>query len=275
MFGFRRLLLLSSVSAAVLVGAAILAKGETAGLFTDATVVDTAPNQAVLTRYASRTGTVDDFLASQSGSAKLVYDVSGNLVWSPHNIGLGSETPGVSWTASRSTIVVDATASPIGTTTADKVVEDTTVTNTHDIRQSITVIAGETYCFAVRCKAAEHTRISLRAGGTSANSATFDLSNGTIIIAGASSAAAISSLGSGWYLCSVIFVAPTTSEVFYISLCRDTFNTIGLDVYTGDGVSGIYVWGMQVNRGPVPSAYLATTTAARGTMIPSRMRRSA
>jgi len=33
--------------------------------------------------------------------------------------------------------------------------------------------------------------------------------------------------------------------------------------YAGDGVSGVYLWGAQVNKGSVPTAYLPTTTTAR------------
>jgi hypothetical protein len=33
--------------------------------------------------------------------------------------------------------------------------------------------------------------------------------------------------------------------------------------YSGDGTSGIYLWGAQLNRGYIPTPYLATTSAAR------------
>jgi hypothetical protein len=256
-----RLLLFSSTS--VLAGAALLARGETAGLFTDVSAVDTAPTKAVLTRYASRSGTVDDFLASQSGSAKLVYDVSGNLVWSPHNQLLQSQTAGVSpWALTAVTVTSDVIAAPDGTLTADKLVEDATTTSPHRQNQTVTVIQGEVYCYSVCLKAAERTWIFLQTSVAAVATAFFDLSNGVVGTTGGANfvSAAITSLGNGWYRCQLVLTAATsTSMPCFVQLASSS----SINSYDGVVGNGLYVWGAQLNRGTVPTTYLATTTAAR------------
>ncbi|MEN9807767.1 MAG: hypothetical protein RL756_2287 [Pseudomonadota bacterium] len=138
-----------------------------------------------------------------------------------------------------------ATTDPLGGNTADFIQENTT-TGFHDVRFTVAgATVGADYTFSFAVKAAGRTRVAL---GSFTFSATgyrgFDLSNGTTFsVAGGSltepKSFSISNLGDGWYRISVTNTAAGTSGSIQLYLISS--GTSGS--YTGDGVSGIYIWG--------------------------------
>lgn len=180
------------------------------------------------------------------------------------------EFDNASWTKSRTSVTANAIASPDGTTTADKIVEDTTVSATHRSYQLAAKAASSlTRTFSVYLKAGERTKAALRfADQVEAVAARVDvdLSEGTIgstsITGGATitaSSATIRNAGGGWYRCTITatFDATITSTGAFISL-RDAAGAL---TYTGDGASGLYAWGAQVEDGSVATSFIETTTA--------------
>lgn len=151
------------------------------------------------------------------------------------------------WAKTRSSVTANAIVAPDGNTTADKLVEDTTVTNSHIISQTYTSTIGAAYTWSVYAKAGERTRFRFSADGAVA-SAYFDLSNGTVV----SGAGTISSVGNGWYRCSIsVASAGNASSTMYVWLVDSGTNTS----YTGDGTSGIYLWGAQFEAGSSATAF--------------------
>jgi hypothetical protein len=69
------------------------------------------------------------------------------------------------WSKTRSSIREDETTAPDGTLTADKLVEDTTASNTHTIQSTVTPPATA-HTLSVFAKKGERTWIVLRLGGT-------------------------------------------------------------------------------------------------------------
>jgi hypothetical protein len=158
------------------------------------------------------------------------------------------------WVKTRSSITSNTIVAPDGTLTGDKLVEDTTASNTHQISQSASLTAG-THTYSIFVKAGE--RSVLQAFRSNLNidlfTHTFNLSTGTASGAGAS----IVSVGNDWYLCiSTVTVNTTGSTGINFSINNGSTNS-----YTGDGTSGLFLWGAQVEAGSFPTSYIPTTTA--------------
>ena len=180
------------------------------------------------------------------------------------NLVLRSEEFGTTWTATRSSVTANTITAPNGTLTADAIIEDTTVTNTHNIGQSISFISGTTYTVSVFAKATTSPRFlqiifpSVAFGAT--RRPVFDLVNGTAL-ASTDTTASIENIGDGWYRCITSMVATsTTSTPIQLQLANTYTVGAGSSVYTGDGVSGLYLWGAQLEQSSTVGEYIPTTS---------------
>ena len=169
------------------------------------------------------------------------------------------------WTKTRASITPNAAVAPDGTMTADKLVEDTTATNSHFVFQDKSITAGSIQTMSVYVKAGERSVIQLNLTnvGSDGAFARFDLSSGVIITAatilgaGSSASSSIVALGNGWYRCILSCIINSTSTTAHCS----AFLYLNGSSYTGDGTSGLYIWGAQLESGNL-SSYIPTTTAA-------------
>jgi hypothetical protein len=141
-------------------------------------------------------------------------------------------------------------------------VEDTS-TSLHRIipTSSISVTATNTYTISVFAKSSNRN-INLNGAFIGANS-TFNLSTG-VIDATASGSAKIEALADGWYRCSITGVAPSTvTDGFYYQINK-TAN--GDDSYLGDGTSGVYIFGSQVEQQSVATSFMYNGTEGATTI---------
>jgi hypothetical protein len=159
-----------------------------------------------------------------------------------------------SWTAFNASVSsnVTATLDPQGTNNADKLVEDSS-SAFHDADQVRTYTAAA-YTISVFAKAAGRNHIFLQHfdGGAFFTSGTFNLANGTV-----SGSGSIVSYGNGWYRCSFTATTASGTGKAYINLSNGTTGN-----YQGDGTSGIYLWGCQIELGAYATSYIPTTSAA-------------
>ena len=170
------------------------------------------------------------------------------------------------WTKTNSSITANATTAPSGTATADKLIEALDVSQVHQVAQTgVTVVSLATYTVSVFVKADTRTRVRIAfiagGGGVTADA---NLTAGTIGAAtafsgGTAVASSIQAINNGWYRISVAGsgAAGTSGE-----LRVELLDASGNRQYNGDGTSGLFLWGAQLEAGAFATSYIPTTTTA-------------
>lgn len=170
-------------------------------------------------------------------------------------LGYTQEFDNAAWTKSNATVTANATTAPDGSVSADKLVETTAVTVAHTVQQTITVVTNTPQLISVYAKAGERSKFQLGGGNSFA---TFDLNLGTVTLSVGASATIVS-VGNGWYRCSIAGAVPSVTSLIYgITLVNDA----GSNNYTGDGTSGIYIWGAQLSDSASVDPYVYNPVAA-------------
>jgi hypothetical protein len=162
-----------------------------------------------------------------------------------------------SWTKTNSSITANAATAPDGTLTGDKHIPDNGATigaGATDTRvyQSPSVTSGSSYTLSIYAKAGEYDQLAIAVITSPTNSAIFSLTLGTVV---SGAGATITSVGNGWYRCTLTFTATSTGSL------QIRWSSESSTVSTGDGTSGIYAWGAQLAVGPNALDYTPTTTA--------------
>ena len=143
-----------------------------------------------------------------------------------------------SWDRANSS-VVSGFSSPSGDLNSFKLINNATASVNKYIRTIPTATNGIDYSLSVFAKKGEYDKLRLEDGNNS-QGAWFDLSNGTLLTVGGTVVAKIEDYGNGWYRCSITKPSITTSIFVIIA----GSNSQSLQV--GDGTSGIYIWGAQL-----------------------------
>lgn len=162
------------------------------------------------------------------------------------------------WIKVDATVVQNATTDPLGGNTADKIIPAAGA-SAGQARTAVIVniVAGQTYTWSVYLKAAEFQYVSIVPWTSDDPAVVFNLSNGTIVnTTGPATTPAIESVGNDWYRVSVTRVASSSSALIRIIPWGNP------NSQAGNGTSGIFAWGAQLNSGTL-QPYVATTTTAR------------
>jgi hypothetical protein len=174
------------------------------------------------------------------------------------------------WVKTATTITANAVIAPDGITAGDKLIENS-ATTTHFAQQNVTLLDNTDYSFSVFVKAGERSWIALSStdkAGTQSFSY-FNITAGTLGTIAGTHLASIKTINNGWYRLNIRFNSNSGGSAPYASILLATGDLTSS--YTGDGTSGAYLWGTQLEAGDCISSYVPTaaTGIARSSDVAS------
>jgi hypothetical protein len=175
-------------------------------------------------------------------------------------LGFSEAFDNAAWTKTRASIVTGAQANPVnGLFNAQKLMEDTTASNSHAVSQSFTTIVGVPYTFSAYIKAAGRNFAAVYFSGPN-RGIYVNLTTGAYAgdLIAAPTSYRIDAVGSGWFRVSITATATGTTTNAFIYTANSTPDY----VYTGDGNSGVYIYGAMLSNSASLDPYVPTPGAA-------------
>jgi hypothetical protein len=164
------------------------------------------------------------------------------------------------WNTVAATISANAATAPTGTTIADKLIENSATATHYTETPDYVFVLSTVYTFTCFAKAGERSRIFFNFPTTFTNRiAVFDVSNGTVVSAGGMTCS-IEAINNGWYRCRMTSTADLGGGGARVGAAL--VNTGTNTNYAGDGISGILLFGAQLEIGAFATSYISTTSAA-------------
>ena len=159
----------------------------------------------------------------------------------------------------QASISSNATTAPNGTATADKLVENT-ANDQHFVYFTAQQTAYNETRISVYAKAGGRTNLLMWESAITNAQCLFNLSTGVVTSSSSGNAANLSTTvgqiedaGNGWFRCSFNYSTSSGGGTIRLQLYTTTTS------YTGDGTSGIFIWGLQENIGSTAKPYFPTT----------------
>lgn len=214
-------------------------------------LVDTRPSSKYVTNSAGVLVPISSNVLPISDTGMLYEPAATNLA-------LQSQNFLTTWTVVNATRAGNAAVAPDGTTTASQLIENSTMAS-HDFSQTgIVVASGSVYTASIYLKGNGRTQAQLQYFDGTANAfPIFSLADGSVVSANGATSTSFKQLANGLWRFSLTKTAASTSGQMF------AYPAVGGSVsYLGDGASGLYAWGAQLELGSAPSSYMPTTTTS-------------
>ena len=186
------------------------------------------------------------------------------------NIVLYSEDfSNVAWQQQQITLSANATISPDGTQNADSVIPTTANSALHRLYENgSNSIATASYSIFVKPNG--YYRVAFRESATTGAAIGFDLLNETIITTYSTggctaSGGKIENMGNGWYRISGIFsFASATAQSLGLYVVSPSWTSGDPEnvAWAGNGTSGVYLYGAQLEASSYATSYIPTTSSS-------------
>lgn len=222
------------------------------GTFTRASIATYFDSTGTLQTATSGTPRFDYNPTTHSAKGILIEEARTNILTSSANIA------GTGWGIVRANVTSNAALAPDGTMTASHFYNNGVAGGSY-VRQTKTYTANTVYSFSIYAKKAELDRPRIdwyASNGWAADGMVIcNLTTGTATTSGTVLSYSITPLDNGWYRCQATAQFGATTQ-------SSNYPAITLHINPLDSVSGIYLWGAQVEQGAFPTSYIPTTTAA-------------
>ena len=189
-------------------------------------------------------------------------NTDGHLLLEPQSTNLITYSEDFSqgdWIKNNTSVSANNTTSPSGIINAYKLIEDTS-NSQHSIYDNVSWTSGQEYTFSAFAKKDERNILAFVFPYTAFGAwkyVSFNLENGTTITVDSGVTANIEDYGNGWYRCSATSTPNATTTADMTMKIQLIGNTQG-ESYLGDGTSGIYIWGTQLEQLSYPTSYIPT-----------------
>ena len=199
-----------------------------------------------------------EFNADGSYKGLLVEPAATNLVT------YSEDFTDASWNTTTGSELADQATSPDGNVSADTLVEPNSGTSRYEAFYTSNVVSGTSYTFSVFAKEVQSSPkryLFLATGSSKFGSQAvygFDLSDGSNTYDnGNGDGFTVENYGNGWYRISISDTATGTGGNSFIIYGSDSPTSSAN--YTCSGESIAYVWGAQVETGPIATSYIPTS----------------
>jgi hypothetical protein len=187
-----------------------------------------------------------------------------NLLLEPQRTNLAlqsSSFDSATWAKTRSTVTANATTSPSGIVDADKLIPSVD-NNNHIITQISIPVTAQIYTASVYAKKGEYDTVRLLLSNLWASpnpNAIFNLTTKTVFST-QNATAKITELENDWFRLEITATINATagSNAHLIIYAGDNDNV----TFAGDGTSGLFIWGAQLEAGAYPTSYVPTSSAS-------------
>lgn len=166
------------------------------------------------------------------------------------------------WTTTNTTVSPTKIISPDGSETANKIIGNSGQ-STMDVRKNFSAVSGKIYTFSVFVKSSEYNLVSLQFNSLLWEDPIINLRPRLEVDLSAEDPLISQSHNSGYDIIEY------SNEYFRLVLTAEcvTSGTSAIEIQlssngTGDGTSGLYLWGAQLEEGSFPTSYIPTSGAS-------------